>query len=602
VPYSGPNDRDLPEAVKKLPKRLRAIWVAAFNATHEKKPDDESYAFRVAWAAVRRAREGKKMAEEEKAKKKTEGGMQFGPRAYLYVPDPDKPITWKIRIEEEPGKVTVAQLGRAAAAIGPKGFRGRKADIPNDDRRRIARKLISLYRKHDVPDEDIPEYLWGIAGMSKPKKKSVNLRTTLTDIEAALPRAFPGLDVWAVEVFDDHVIVSVHEPGGGPAGRRYYKVPYEVTYKQVEGDPNETEVIDGITFAPREEWVQVIPTFTALKVMTTPDGRARWFAISSGGFEDRDREVVSTAFLESAVKAADESGDRGPLLVYHVPGARIGGCDFQAVVGGFLLESGLFDDSEAGRRAAEHLREHAKEYGVSIKFLYRNRTEDGVYEPPGLILERSVLPRDAAAFPWSAFDLKETEASKMIDERKKEELVKLVGEDEAERILGELEENTEILKQVGVRFKEVQDVGPEESGADGQEEEEPEGGAAEVKESGATGDVDGYEIVLSPESLQAIAKELACDISAAVEEKTAATMKAVEALQAAVESLAETVDRLARAEDERIEEKVRDLPRATLRRIRRPTRDNPPLSEKEAGGEEEVSLAEIAERSLGLKG
>jgi len=97
---------------------------------------------------------------------KVEEGFEFPAEAYLYVPDPDKPSTWKLRIWETPDdKITRAQLGRAAAALGP-GFRGQRVDLPQEDRRTCARKLIGLYRKLDVPDEEIPDYLWRIAGMT----------------------------------------------------------------------------------------------------------------------------------------------------------------------------------------------------------------------------------------------------------------------------------------------------------------------------------------------------------------------------------------------------------------------------------------------------
>ncbi len=106
------------------------------------------------------------------AKTKTEDGKEFTASAYLYVPDRDSPSTWKLRIEEEPGKVTVAQLGRAAAALGP-GFRGQRVELPPDDRRAVAKKLIGKYRAQGVDDEDIPEYLWDIAGMEKPAGKAI---------------------------------------------------------------------------------------------------------------------------------------------------------------------------------------------------------------------------------------------------------------------------------------------------------------------------------------------------------------------------------------------------------------------------------------------
>jgi HK97 family phage major capsid protein/HK97 family phage prohead protease len=112
--------------------------------------------------------------DEVKVITKTEGGEEFTADAYLYAPDPESPSTWKLRIEETPGKITVAQLGRAAAALGP-GFRGQRVELPPDERRKAAKKLIGLYRDNGVDDADIPPYLWSIAGMQRPK--SVQIKT-----------------------------------------------------------------------------------------------------------------------------------------------------------------------------------------------------------------------------------------------------------------------------------------------------------------------------------------------------------------------------------------------------------------------------------------
>jgi len=111
---------------------------------------------------------------ETKAVTKTENGMEFTADAYLYVPDPQSPSTWKLRIEETPGNVTRAQLGRAAAALGP-GFRGQRVDLPAEDRQKVARALIAWYRKLQTPDEEIPVYLWKIAGMNAPTPKALKV-------------------------------------------------------------------------------------------------------------------------------------------------------------------------------------------------------------------------------------------------------------------------------------------------------------------------------------------------------------------------------------------------------------------------------------------
>lgn len=89
---------------------------------------------------------------------KTDNGMKFSAKAYLVVPDKNKPSTWKLRIEETPGKITQAQLGRAAAALG-KGFRGRKVQLTAEQRKSALRKLRGLYRKLNVPEKEWPDVL-----------------------------------------------------------------------------------------------------------------------------------------------------------------------------------------------------------------------------------------------------------------------------------------------------------------------------------------------------------------------------------------------------------------------------------------------------------
>src|SRR5574337_1262762 len=94
-------------------------------------------------------------------KTKTDGGVEYGKDAYLYTPD-DVPDHWKLRIKEVvDGKqeVTRAQLGRAAAALSPGGFRGQKVDIPNADLPAVKAKLRSLYKSLDVAEADIPPHI-----------------------------------------------------------------------------------------------------------------------------------------------------------------------------------------------------------------------------------------------------------------------------------------------------------------------------------------------------------------------------------------------------------------------------------------------------------
>jgi hypothetical protein len=78
--------------------------------------------------------------------------------AYAYAPVKQNPATWKIRLEETPGKVTAKQLGMACAAIG-KGFRGQKADIPAEALDGVKKKIRAAYKSLGTKPADMPEVL-----------------------------------------------------------------------------------------------------------------------------------------------------------------------------------------------------------------------------------------------------------------------------------------------------------------------------------------------------------------------------------------------------------------------------------------------------------
>ncbi len=116
--------------------------------------------------------------DEEPQPEPMQEAVSANPSDYLYVPDKEKPSTWKLPIVEN-GTVTVAQLGRAAAALGP-GFRGQPVDLPSEAKKACAKKLIALYREQKA---EPPEYLYGIAGEMKPPipaKESVQIHESAT--------------------------------------------------------------------------------------------------------------------------------------------------------------------------------------------------------------------------------------------------------------------------------------------------------------------------------------------------------------------------------------------------------------------------------------
>lgn len=106
--------------------------------------------------------EAQEAAETVEFATRTDDGKEYPASAYLYVPDPDKPSTWKLRIKEYVGdtlKVTREQLGRAAAAFSPGGFRGNRVELPSGEVAKVKAKLRSLYREIGVSEDDIPAHI-----------------------------------------------------------------------------------------------------------------------------------------------------------------------------------------------------------------------------------------------------------------------------------------------------------------------------------------------------------------------------------------------------------------------------------------------------------
>lgn len=179
-------------------------------------------------------------------------------------------------------------------------------------------------------------------------------------------------------------------------------------------------------------------------------GTERWLSFSSNGFLDREREIVSTKALEQAVSEADNTGKRGPLRLWHTRGTDIGDCDFQAVQGRFLIESGTFRDDEMSIRAKSYLRATDESLGVSIGFLYPEEqlSADGVYGAIGFI-ERSVAPHSEVANPWTKFEALKEDA---MNPRKTEWLKTVLGEEKAAAVIATADSATKEL-EAHVAFK-----------------------------------------------------------------------------------------------------------------------------------------------------
>jgi len=99
--------------------------------------------------------EGKSLGKADK----TEDGKQFPASDYAYVPDPEQPSTWKLRLTATPGGGPDGRIvGAAVAALGP-GFRGRKVQIPESDLPKVKARVRQAWRKVHGSDAELPAIL-----------------------------------------------------------------------------------------------------------------------------------------------------------------------------------------------------------------------------------------------------------------------------------------------------------------------------------------------------------------------------------------------------------------------------------------------------------
>jgi hypothetical protein len=192
-------------------------------------------------------------------------------------------------------------------------------------------------------------------------------------------------------------------------------------------------------------------------------GQDRWLTITTSAYEDREAEVITTKGIAFAVAYGDLTGRRGTLRYWHVPGADLGVCDFQAQAGPggrWLVESGTF---YGPREAALGAAMAQKGWQMSPGFLHP-RSEPtplqigtrqvGAYEHL-VIFERSPTPPNRASNLFGTFTTTHKESP--MNEEKRAQLKELVGGDETllSELLGRIDQTDKAAQEHGMAFKDA---------------------------------------------------------------------------------------------------------------------------------------------------
>ena len=122
---------------------------------------------------------------------KAYGGVKYPASDFAYVPDKDKPSTWKLRLTSAPGgKPDAGIVGAAVAALG-EGFRGKRVQIPDADRPAVIARVRAAWKQAnpDKGGEELPDVLKGETNkmpmtLEQLEKKFTEVDATVTILKA----------------------------------------------------------------------------------------------------------------------------------------------------------------------------------------------------------------------------------------------------------------------------------------------------------------------------------------------------------------------------------------------------------------------------------
>lgn len=178
----------------------------------------------------------------------------------------------------------------------------------------------------------------------------------------------------------------------------------------------------------------------------------------TNAFQDRELEIFSTKAITDYVERHKSDAIKGEVRYRHWPNTKFGDIVWQGMTGRFLVEVATFDDTPVGQAfknvlityPAGHPAVCPEGWGTSHGYKYREEDrEDGIYEWFDK-WETSVLPGRLAANPHNP----SVEVITM-DEKDREELSALVGEEVAKQVAELGDRLTKEKEEAGVAHKEA---------------------------------------------------------------------------------------------------------------------------------------------------
>jgi hypothetical protein len=148
-------------------------------------------------------------------------------------------------------------------------------------------------------------------------------------------------------------------------------------------------------------------------------GQWRWIGVSSSAAQDHDGETVSLKALQEDTATKDITGTHGPLNWWHSH-IKLGNCDFNAMDGPLLVESGTFVSDAVAVAVSKAISEGNLKPAMSLEF---EHNEPGPPVLPGRVFTkinkvgRALLPAEKASNLLTSFKVYSLNSAALADEK-----------------------------------------------------------------------------------------------------------------------------------------------------------------------------------------
>lgn len=187
-------------------------------------------------------------------------------------------------------------------------------------------------------------------------------------------------------------------------------------------------------------------------VFKAADGKPRWLATFSNNFEDRDGEIISEKAWDGWLKRVNMGLVPMPeLWIGHIPGTKHGQADLVFAVGNFVVASGTFDATEEANAAVKYYTSKGRDTPLSHGFTFPKWAfKDGIYEVINTFEISTLPPPLVAANPFTEYEVIDM---KEITPEQLAALEKVVGKDNASKIVTNLSTQSAKLQELGIAAK-----------------------------------------------------------------------------------------------------------------------------------------------------